>query len=135
MNFRQPEAKLSNDINFILGGIENEKTIRLVALLLVVCMTGMFLMACMPSSIDAAKDKMTKAGYSVEDSDNLLTDNEVGGITAYKGPFTSRVYITAYLYESAEDANDAANKAITEWTVDGKWIYKGDAEAIEAFTK
>lgn len=112
-----------------------KKTVKLIALMLVICMTSAFLLACVPSSVDAAKNKMINAGFTVDDSDNYLTDNEVGGISAYKGPLTNRIYFTAYLYETKEDAVNAANNAITEWTVDGKWIYKGDAEAIEAFTK
>ena len=112
-----------------------KKTLRLVSLVLVVCIFALTLTACTPSSIDAAKNKMINAGYSIEDYNHITTDNELGGIYAYKGSVTNRISITAVLYETKEDAVNAVNNSFTEWTADGKWIYKGDAEAIEAFTK
>ena len=118
-----------------------KKTIKLAALFLVICITGMFLMACMPSSIDAAKDKMTKAGYSVEDYP-VNGDGVVGGIYAFKksgsvftGDLTTSA-INAVLYETEEDAVNAVNAAIfTSPVRDGKWVYSGDEEAINAFKK
>ena len=118
-----------------------KKTIKLAALFLVICITGMFLMACMPSSVDAAKDKMTKAGYSVEDY-QVNGDGVVGGIYAFKssgsvftGDLTTSA-INAVLYETEEDAVDAVNASIfSNPTRNGKWLYWGDEEAIEAFTK
>ena len=115
-----------------------KKTVKLVSLMLIVCVIGMILTACTPASVDAAKDKMTKAGYSISDYDYSLYENAIGGLTAYKGTILSgnRVSVSAVLFETEEDATNAANNALViQWTVDGKWIYSGDAEAIEAFTK
>ena len=113
-----------------------KNTLRLVALLLVVCTLGLALTSCTPASLDAAKTKMTNAGYSVSDP-AFVPDEAVGGIYAYKGAITSRVSITAILYETKEEATNAVNNQLfdTGSIADGKWVYYGDAEAIEAFTK
>ncbi len=114
-----------------------KKTIRLVALFLVICMTGMFLIACVPSSIDAAKEKMVKSGYSVSDYTDNDSEGFVGGIYAYKGLFIAPdSSLTALLFQTEEDAVDAANNlSFTSPTLDGKWIYYGDEDAVKAFTK
>ncbi len=115
-----------------------KKTIRLTALFLLVCITCLCFVACTPSSIDAAKDKMVKAGYSVTDHSVDEPDGFVGAFFAYKGLFLAPdSSITAVLFDTEEDAVNAINNIIffSSFTQDGKWIYKGDEEAVKAFTK
>ena len=117
-----------------------KKTLKLVSLLLACCLLTLSLTACAPTSLEAAKTKMQNAGYTVDDYTPPFSSNEVmGGIYAYKGALFSdtRVSITAVRYESKTAATDAVNNAIFETgaIADECWVYWGDAEAIEAFTK
>lgn len=98
--------------------------------------------ACTPSSLEDAKDKMAKEGYKVSAS-TIDADGMVGGFTAIKADgaldFTPDT-ILAFLFESKDDAKKF--KADFESLVgkdyspiqDGKWVYAGTEDAIEDFT-
>lgn len=112
----------------------------LVALLAALACFAM--VACVPSNLAKAEEKMKDAGYHVVaydldaegyvggisaslKSDNILGDigNAIGGKTMH-----------AVLFETAADAKAyAKDKENVE--VNGKWVFWGDEEAIKAFEK
>ena len=100
------------------------------------------MVACVPSDLAKAEEKMEKAGYNVATheidaegfvggiaaslkSDNILGDigNALGGKTMY-----------AILFETAADAKAYAEEN-EGYKADGKWAYSGNEDAIKAFTK
>ena len=98
--------------------------------------------ACTPSSLADAKDKMAKEGYRV-DASNISAEGMVGGFTAIKtegGLIVETDVILAFLFESKDDAKkfkaDFDNLVGKEYSPiqDGKWVYAGTEDAIEDFT-
>ena len=127
-----------------------KKTTKWITLVAASALAGMMLMACTPSSLDKAREKMAFEGYKVEEVDAgiLSLGGCVGGITAYKAEVDDGAQeadrLVAYLFDSkkAAKAYYEANKAVAEATGagtgsllrDGKWVYMGTADAIEDFT-
>lgn len=111
-----------------------KKVFTITVFVLVICVMSAILFACVPSNVEKAEEKMEKAGYTVmaysKDAEGL-----VGGIIATK--ITSS--ITALYFDSKKSAEEfyADGSGITGKfaELDGKWVYFGDSEAIEAFTK
>ncbi len=111
---------------------------------LLTVLTCLALVACAPSNLDSAEDKMEKAGYKVEDYD-VEKDGCVGGIIATKGGSIGNVIgglldgdgLHAVLFETTAAAK-AYFESLSEDTKavqEGKWVYWGGEAAIEAFLK
>ena len=106
--------------------------------------TCLMLVACTPSNLDKAEDKMEAAGYKVEDYE-VEKDGCVGGILATKGGSLGNVIgglldgdgLHAVLFETKAAAKDYLESLgeDTKAVQDGKWVYWGGEAAIEAFTK
>lgn len=115
-----------------------KKIARALALVLTLALTCVAFVACAPKDVEAAKAKMTDAGYicaGIQDDDK--EEGAVGGIFATKITET----VTAVLYDSSADANAAYEKYLEKYKDDtkknvkksGKWIVIGTEAAIEAF--
>ena len=93
--------------------------------------------ACAPMSIEKAEEKMQKAGYTVVAYEKEDAEGLVGGFvaTAGLGGLLSGNTMTALLFETTDAASDfysVANQAGA--VLDGKWVYWGSEEAVDAFT-
>ncbi|MBQ7924544.1 MAG: hypothetical protein IJ329_04485 [Clostridia bacterium] len=109
-------------------------------------LTCVMLVACTPSNLEKASDKMAKEGYKVTELKGDSEEGCVGGISATKAnlDFTNMDFegdtITAYLFESKKDAEAYVNDVKENWgedyspVQDGKWVYWGTEDAIEDFT-
>lgn len=105
-----------------------KKLFKLFSLLLaVVC--AFTLTACTPKDMDAAKEKLEKAGYTV-----IVFDNYFVASTSLINGET----VTGYLYETKEEAKEAlegikkldgASKAVQS----GKWVYFGSEQGMKDF--
>jgi hypothetical protein len=105
----------------------------LLALITAIMCIGMS--ACTPTSVEAAEEKMQKAGYTVVAYEEEV-EGLVGGFvaTAGLGGLLGGNMMTAVLFETADDASDfysAVNEAGA--VLDGKWVYWGSEEAVDAF--
>ena len=125
-----------------------KKALKKIFLALAMTMTLFALVACVPSSVEKAKKKMAKEGYTVlsidEDVlDALDIDGAVGGINATKRDGLSIDSLIAVRFASVKDAK----AAIADWDAlmnrfgakgtairDGKWVYSGSEDGIEDFT-
>ncbi len=107
--------------------------------------------ACAPMNMDKAEEKMKDAGYEVVVSDEkeaefVAGEEAVGMIVATKGEFSLTGgadfdIVSAVLFESVSAAKDYYEKHKDEAEEDqiikrdGKWVYAGTEDAVEAFTK
>lgn len=115
-----------------------KKIFRAICMAFVVVLAGVVLTACKPGSVEKAQSKMEKAGYTVV-AYEAAKDAEgfVGGFIATKvdvkdGSGT----LTAVLFDSKENAEKFKEVAPFESVVlDGKWVYAGTENAIDAFLK
>ena len=81
-----------------------KKLIRLASCVLVLVLS-VFMLACTPTSLDKAKEKMEKAGYEV----SVVAEDEGEGIVyAYKG----NEKIMAIMFEDKEDAEEFYNDSV-----------------------
>ena len=126
-----------------------KKTLRFAGLF--VALFALFaLVACAPSSVDKAKEKMEKAGYNCAalTGDEVDEDGYVGGFVASEkgnnilgsiGSALEGKVMFAALYDSASHAKAAAKDDdgnIPDGVeVIGKWDVSGDRDAIKAFKK
>lgn len=109
--------------------MRNKKIIAIVALVLIVAMLAVVLTACGPSSIEKAKAKMEKKGYTVL-AGKVDGEKIVGSITCSKGLFKEA--LAATLYKSSKDAKQA-KEDLGKGKVIGKWLVVGTDEAIKDF--
>ncbi len=99
------------------------------------------MVACVPSDLAKAEEKMEEAGYIVKAYD-LDAEGFVGGITATKGGSFGDIIggvidgdgFHAYLFETAADAKAYAEDK-DDAEVSGKWVFWGSEEAVKAFKK
>lgn len=107
--------------------MKNKKRfIAVIAIALITVLLLVTLTACGPSSIDAAKKKMEKKGYTVL---AYKAEDGTGGIACSKGLLGDKM--TAVLYESSKDAKAAAEKSGAQQI--GKWVVAGSDAAIKDF--
>ena len=116
-----------------------------LTLLLVFCAS--ILLACAPSDLAKAKEKMEEAGYSVilTEAKEGNEDNKVGTIVVTRlslGSSFEAEGLTAILFKSAKDAKTYYEAHATEedkeeetLKLSGKWVYFGTEKAIAAFLK
>ena len=105
----------------------------LLGLLAAIMCIGMA--ACAPSSVEKAEEKMQEAGYKVVAYSKDDAEGMVGGFIATKGLTDLTNTMTAVLFDSSDAANDFySTLSETDATLDGKWVYWGADEAVEAFT-
>lgn len=91
--------------------------------------------ACTPSSVDKAEEKMQEAGYKVVAYSKDDAEGMVGGFVASKGITDLTNSMTAVLFESKDAASDFySTLSETGAVLDGKWVYWGAEEAVDAFT-
>lgn len=97
------------------------------------------MVACVPSDLAKAEDKMEAAEYSVvvtegDAAELLYGEDCVGFIVATTGGLLNAKGVTAILF-----ADNAAAKAYAEdkedAEVSGKWVFWGDESAVKAFKK
>ena len=115
-----------------------KKIIKLSSLL-VIAFALVVLAGCAPKSVDAAKEKMTDAGYIAVGYQGE-GEGLVGAFSATKIiSITKAESIVATLYDSKSAAKEAYKKASENLKADelceqiGKWIVVGTEEAIKAF--
>lgn len=91
--------------------------------------------ACAPSSVEKAEEKMQEAGYKVVAYSKDDAEGMVGGFVASKGITDLTNSMTAVLFESKDAASDFySTLSETGAVLDGKWVYWGAEEAVDAFT-
>ena len=91
--------------------------------------------ACAPFTVEKAEEKMEKAGYTVLAYSDDEAEGMVGGILAQKGLIGGST-LYACLFDSKDAATDFYSKAAqisSSAVLDGKWVYWGDEDAIDAF--
>ena len=121
---------------------------------LMAALTCFACVACAPANLDKAKEKMVKAGYKVEVSDEaaaelIAGEKAAGMLVAMDSDVDFDDFefdmdidmLTAILFESASAAKEyyEAHKGEEEDNQilkrDGKWVYVGTEDAIEDFTE
>ena len=92
--------------------------------------------ACTPTSIEKAKEKMRKEGYNVAAYSNKEAEGCVGGFIAEEKGLLNMDMITALLFESSDAAKTFMEQVGDSLNAirDGKWVYWGTEDAIEDFT-
>ena len=119
-----------------------KKLTKILSFAFVVLFAGIVLAGCTPANIDKAKAKMEEAGYTVVAYDQGKdAEGFVGGFMATNISLTSGVdAMVAILFETSADAKEFSET----WTgnyegkqvfTEGKWVYTGSEDAIEAFKK
>ena len=114
-----------------------KRIIAIIAVVAVIALLGVVLAACAPKDLEAAKEKMDKAGYSNLAYDGGTVTGSDGAFIAVKSTsdrmtaihFTSNTEAEAY-YERNED-----NANMSNLTLQGKWVYWGSKAAVKAFEK
>lgn len=109
------------------------KKVILAILAMVSCLA---FVACVPSNVEKAKEKMKKEGYAVVAEEKEDTEGLVGGFSATKSEgFGDVDNITAFLFSSKSEAKefyeDLGDKSRA--FQDGKWVYWGTEDAIDDF--
>ena len=122
---------------------------KFLGLLLAICMC-VFFVACAPSNVDKAKEKMEEAGYKVtvvgESAAELLAGvtavNMMNATKSEGGLLNLQIEtVTAILFEDATAAKNYYDsvkddqKENESCKQSGKWVISGTEEAIKAFTK
>ena len=123
-----------------------KKLLKLLSLALIAVIASCSLLACAPSDLSKAKEKMAAAGYNVivTEAKEGNEDNRVGTIVVTKieiGATFEAESFTATLFKSAKDAkayyekNYGSDDKEDESTVklSGKWIYWGSGETEKVF--
>ena len=93
--------------------------------------------ACAPSSVEKAEEKMQEAGYTVVAYEKEDAEGLVGGFVATAGlsGLLGGNTMTALLFETKDAATDFYSTVSEAGAVlDGKWVYWGSEEAVDAFT-
>ena len=93
-------------------------------------------LACVPSDLDKAYDKMAIEGYKVTINKAKGDDGSLGFVVAMKTDEGETETLVAYLFDSKGAAKKfyEANKASGETILrDGKWVYSGTEDAIDDF--
>lgn len=115
-----------------------KKTLKIITVIAIVAVLAVALLACVPSSIDAASKKMEKAGYSVSASTYTKRDSGCDGdIYATSG----LSIFHAYHYSTAKEAKAAYEDAKelfgenNAYKQKGNWLYWGPEAAVKAFEK
>ena len=121
-----------------------KRVIMTVAAILLMTTLCVILFACVPGSIDKAKEKMTNAEYVCTVTTVGLAEGADGMLTAIKG----EDMLYAVHFESSSKAKEfySANKgnmgltkaalgegADLEYGQSGSWVYEGTAAAVKAF--
>ena len=98
--------------------------------------TCLMLVACTPSTVEKAEEKMKEAGYKVVAYNKDDAEGLQGGIIATSGLIGGNT-MTALYFESSDAAKDYYESLgeDTKAVKDGKWVYWGDEAAIKAFKK
>ena len=120
-----------------------KKTIKILFTFTVCMMLCFSLSACKPKNIDKAKSRLEKAGYTVMDyeveanaedvvgailASNFEKVNEIDGMIAIL--FENKSAAEKY-YERLTENNEPS--MVGEWKLDGKWVYAGTENALDAF--
>ena len=99
-------------------------------------MTCLFLIACTPTSVSKAKEKMREEGYTVSAYSADDAEDVEGGFVAMKsGGILNVDTITAVLFKSTKAAKKFMEESGDKLNAirDGKWVYWGTEDAIEDF--
>ena len=119
-----------------------KKTIlTLIAVLALIAVVGVALVACTPKDLEAAEEKMEKAGYSCASYSFDAYEGCDGAFMASRGGAFSSDKLYALHFESNKKAKEAYNDMKDEdnksenLKCNGKWVYYGSSEAIKAFEK
>ena len=124
-----------NISTFSYGDETMKKLIRLIACTIMLVL-AMVMLACTPTNLEKAEEKMGKAGYNVS---IIADENAEGVLVASKG----NERIMAMLFQTKEQAEEFYNNDykmlafilydIDNAVLDGKWIYSGTAQSIKDF--
>ena len=113
-----------------------KKFVQIVSVVALIAILAAVCFACVPGSVEKAKEKMDKAGYvavAYTNSDAEDCDGWIGATTLKNSltawHFTSSKAAKAY-YDDLTDGNKYENLGIS-----GKWVYYGSEDAIKAFKK
>ncbi len=121
-----------------------KKAIKWMPLLAVSALTCMAFVACAPSTLEKAEEKLVKEGYKVQIETDMGDVKECkGALMATKTEEGHTDVLMAWLFDSRGAAKDYYNEykdQLNEMSessspvLDGKWIYIGTSDAIEDFT-
>ena len=136
-----------------------KKTIKLIALTLVLALSVVLLASCLPPNMDPEKaiDALKDNDYTAAEDDTILPlifaglgIKDVDTVVTGTAVIDKKVeHVTIIYFEEAEDANDAWEKVKeyaekedkkeedSDWTINkfGKMIWYGTEEAIKATYK
>ena len=115
-----------------------KKFAKFMSLALVLVVVVAMLVACVPSTIEDAKIKMEKAGYTVAD----LTNSEAEGLQGYfiaKTGLLSGETLTAMYFDTSANAKawyeSNTTKDDTTTKCAGRWVYWGTVGGVTTFEK
>ncbi len=114
-----------------------KKTMKWITVAAASLISALALLACVPSDMDKAYDKMAMEGYSVSIEKLQTDDGCLGKLHAVKDDDGCVDSIFAYLFDSkvAAKAYFEENKGNANMLIlDGKWVYVGTEDAIDDFT-
>ncbi|MGN1042476.1 MAG: hypothetical protein ACI4SK_03220 [Christensenellales bacterium] len=118
-----------------------KKCMKIMSIIAILACIAVVFVACAPKDGQAAKEKLEKAGYTVQINETptrrgIYCDCELGA----EKDGESVLY--AVLYVGTDSAKNAYSNIASEfkdegWKVEqkGKWVIAGTEEAIKAFTK
>ena len=120
-----------------------KKFVKIISIVALVAILAAVCFACAPSSVDKAKSKMEKAGYSTSSYTDKDAEDCDGSFAAIKSliplnglyalHFKTTKAAKAYYDDVVGDSKKDAEK--DNFKQEGKWVYWGSDEAVKAFTK
>ena len=119
------------------GDLYMKKFVKFTSLALVLVLAVAMFAACVPSTIEAAKAKMEKAGYTVKSHSEDEAEGLQGGFLATTG-LLGETLIAMYFDTAANakawyEANTSKGDASTKCS--GRWVYWGTEGGVKAFEK
>ena len=107
-----------------------------VVLAILAMLSCLAFVACVPSNVDKAKEKMKQEGYAVVGVQEYEGEEGlVGGFNATKAEWNDLDNITALLFDSKANAKKFYDELGDKSRAfqDGKWVYWGTEDAVEDF--
>ena len=115
-----------------------KKFVKFTSLVLILVLAVAMFAACVPSTIEDAKAKMEKAGYTVKSYSVDEAEGLQGGFLAKSGLLGGETLI-AMCFDTAANAKAwyeaNTSKDDTSTKCSGKWVYWGTEGGVKAFEK
>lgn len=143
---KRAKGNILNIQTYKKGGKNMKKIIKWITLAAASALTCVAFMACAPTSLDKAYEKLAMEGYKVQIIEaDVNIKGHVGGINAQRtetddGAVDMDV-LMAYLFDSKSAAKEFYEEQLGKTSEndvgsllrEGKWVYMGTADAVDDF--